>query len=82
MDEQGTLRDLVAFIARSLVDEPAAVEVRVREQDRALVVELRVAPADMGKVIGRGGRIARAMRAVVRASAVKSGTRVMLEIVQ
>jgi len=82
MDEQGTLRDLVAFIAKSLVDEPDAVEVRVREQDRALVVELRVAPGDMGKVIGRGGRIARAMRAVVRAAAVKSGTRVMLEILQ
>lgn len=77
-----TLRDLVAFIARSLVDEPDAVDVRVREQDRALIVELRVAPADMGKVIGRGGRIARAMRAVVRAAAVKSGTRVMLEILQ
>lgn len=82
MDGQGTLRDLVAFIARSLVDEPDAVEVRVREQDRTLVVELRVAPGDMGKVIGRGGRIARAMRAVVRAAAVKSGTRVMLEILQ
>lgn len=69
-------------MARSLVDEPDAVDVRVREQDRALIVELRVAPADMGKVIGRGGRIARAMRAVVRAAAVKSGTRVMLEILQ
>lgn len=82
MDDEGMLRDLVAFIARSVVDDPAAVDVTVREQDRAFIVELRVAPADMGKVIGRGGRIARAMRTVVRAAALKSGSRVMLEILQ
>ncbi len=52
----------------------------MREDDRALVVELRVAPGDMGKVIGRGGRIARAMRAVVRAAAIKSGRRILVEI--
>lgn len=80
MDE--ALGDLVAFIAKALVDDPAAVEVRVREDDRALVVELRVAPGDMGKVIGRGGRIARAMRAVVRAAAIKSERRILLEIIQ
>ena len=82
MDDEAALRDLVAFIAKSLVDDPAAVEVRVRGDDRALVVELRVAPGDMGKVIGRGGRIARAMRAVVRAAAIKSGRRVLVEILQ
>jgi predicted RNA-binding protein YlqC (UPF0109 family) len=82
MDDEGMLRDLVAFIARSVVDDPDAVDVQVREQDGAFIVELRVAPADMGKVIGRGGRIARAMRAVVRAAALKSGSRVMLEILQ
>ena len=82
MDDEGMLRDLVAFIARSVVDDPAAVDVTVREQDRAFIVELRVAPADMGKIIGRGGRIARAMRTVVRAAALKSGSRVMLEILQ
>lgn len=74
--------DLVAFITKSLVAEPDAVEVRVREEDRALVVEVRVAPGDMGKVIGRGGRIARAMRAVVKAAALRSGRRVLLEIMQ
>lgn len=82
MDDETALRDLVAFIAKSLVDDPAAVEVRVRGDDRALVVELRIAPGDMGKVIGRGGRIARAMRAVVRAAAIKSGRRVLVEILQ
>lgn len=82
MDDEGMLRDLVAFIARSVVDNPDAVDVQVREQDGAFIVELRVAPSDMGKVIGRGGRIARAMRAVVRAAALKSGSRVMLEILQ
>ncbi len=80
MDDEASLHDLVAFIAKALVEDPAAVEVRVREDDRALVVELRVAPGDMGKVIGRGGRIARAMRAVVKAAAFKSGRRILVEI--
>lgn len=76
------LRDLLAFIASSLVDDPGAVQVHLREEDRALVLELRVAPGDMGKVIGRGGRIVKAMRTVVKAAAVKSGRRVMVEILQ
>lgn len=74
------LRDLVGFLARRLVDEPAAVSVRAGPADAGLLIELRVAPPDMGKVIGRQGRIAKALRAVVRASAVRHGVRVMLDI--
>jgi len=75
------LRDLVEFLARSLVDEPAAVQVHAAAvAGGAVRIELRVAPPDMGKVIGRQGRIARALRAVVRAAAVRHGVRVALDI--
>jgi len=78
----GNLAALVAFIARGLVDDPAAVEVREVEDERGLRLELRVAPQDMGKVIGRQGRIVRAVRAVVKAAAVRTGRRVTMEIVR
>jgi len=74
------LGELVAFLARALVDDPAAVQVRARPGGGGLVIELRVAPGDMGKVIGRQGRIARALRSVVRAAAVRQGVRVLLDI--
>lgn len=76
------LRDLVEFVARSLVDDPAAVQVRtgVPAEGEGLLIELVVAPADMGKVIGRQGRIARALRSVVRAAAVRHRVRVVLDI--
>ncbi len=81
--EQGSgLRELVEFIARSLVDDPDAVRVTEVAADHGVVIELRVASADMGKVIGKQGRIARALRAVVKAAAIRSGTRVMVEILQ
>lgn len=76
------LRELVEFIIRSLVDDPAAVSVAEVGGDQGLVIEIRVAPADVGKVIGRQGRIARAIRSVVKAAAIRTGTRVMVEIVQ
>lgn len=76
------MRELVELIARSLVDDPDAVQVRVTEGDRGLVVELRVAPQDMGKVIGKQGRIAKALRTVVKAAAVRTGKRVTVEILQ
>jgi predicted RNA-binding protein YlqC (UPF0109 family) len=79
-DARTTLTQLVAFVVRTLVDEPDAVQVDVHEDAQGLLVELRVAPADMGKVIGRQGRIARALRQVVRAAAVRAGTRAMLDI--
>jgi predicted RNA-binding protein YlqC (UPF0109 family) len=79
-DARSTLSQLVTFVVRTLVDQPDAVRVEVREDSQGLLVELRVAPADMGKVIGRQGRIARALRQVVRAAAVRAGTRAMLDI--
>jgi predicted RNA-binding protein YlqC (UPF0109 family) len=72
--------ELLAYLARELVDEPDAVRVETEERDGALVLLLHVAPDDIGKVIGRGGRIARALRTVVRASAVREGRRVLVEI--
>lgn len=81
--EQGVnLAALVEFIARGLVDDPAAVEVREVEDERGVRLELRVAPQDMGKVIGRQGRIVRAVRAVVKAAALRTGRRVSMEIVR
>jgi predicted RNA-binding protein YlqC (UPF0109 family) len=74
--------DLLAYLARQLVDEPDAVSVQEVEREGAVVLELRVAQDDIGKVIGRQGRIARALRAVVRASGARSHRRVLLEIVE
>lgn len=76
------MKQLVEHIAKALVDYPEQVEVRQVEGECSITLELRVAPVDMGKVIGRQGRIARAMRTVVNAMALKENTRAMLEIVQ
>ena len=76
------VRDVLEYIARSLVDEPDAVEVTEVESDGALRLTLRVAPGDMGKVIGKGGRIARAIRAVVRAAGTRDGVSASVEIVE
>ena len=76
------MADLLAYLARQLVDNPDAVSVEEVEREGALVLELRVAKDDIGKVIGRQGRIARALRAVVRASGARSHRRVLLEIVE
>jgi predicted RNA-binding protein YlqC (UPF0109 family) len=73
--------ELLEYLARQLVDEPDAVSVEQAEVDDELVLRLYVAEADRGKVIGRQGRVARALRAVVRASAVRERRRVRLEIV-
>ena len=74
------MAELVEFLARQLVDEPDAVRVEREERDDALVLRLHVAPTDVGKVIGRQGRIVRALRAVVRAGGVRENRRVLLEI--
>ena len=74
------MKALVEFIARELVAHPEAVEVREVEDERGLRLELRVAPEDMGKVIGRQGRIARALRTVVKAASLRTGRRVTVEI--
>jgi len=72
--------ELLAYLARELVDDPEAVRVEEVERDGALVLVLHVAPDDVGKVIGRQGRIARALRTLVRASAVREGRRVLVDI--
>ena len=75
------MAELLAYLARALVDEPDAVRVEQAEEDGALVLRLHVAPDDVGKVIGRQGRVARALRTIVRAGAVRERRRVLLEIV-
>ncbi|HBY92525.1 MAG: KH domain-containing protein [Ardenticatenaceae bacterium] len=72
--------DLVRYIAENLVEDPGAVHVDVRERGRMVELRLRVAREDMGRVIGKGGRIANAMRSLVRVAALKQGQRVNLEI--
>ena len=74
------MAELLAYLARELVDEPDAVRVETEERDGVLVLVLHVAGDDVGKVIGRQGRIARALRTLVRASAVRDGRRVQVEI--
>jgi predicted RNA-binding protein YlqC (UPF0109 family) len=74
--------ELLAYLARELVDDPDSVRVETEDRDGALVLLLHVAPDDVGKVIGRGGRIVRALRTVIRASAVQEGRRVLIEIVE
>lgn len=76
------MAELIAEIARRLVDEPAAVRVTTEEREDAVVLLLHVAPGDIGKVIGRQGRIARALRTVARAGSVRAGKRVLLEIAE
>jgi predicted RNA-binding protein YlqC (UPF0109 family) len=72
--------ELLAYLARELVDDPEAVRVEAEERDGALILHLHVAADDVCKVIGRGGRIVRALRTVIRASAVREGRRVLIEI--
>ncbi|MEE1038511.1 MAG: KH domain-containing protein [Eubacterium sp.] len=74
--------ELVEVIAKSLVDDPEAVEVSSSIEKQTTIVKLRVAPEDMGKVIGKHGRIAKALRTVVKAAATKSNEKVVVEIVQ
>jgi predicted RNA-binding protein YlqC (UPF0109 family) len=75
------MAEMLEYLARQLVDEPDAVRVEPVEQNGELVLRLHVAEADRGKVIGRQGRIARALRAVVRAGAARERRHVRLEIV-
>ena len=76
------MAELLEWLARRLVDDPDAVRVEEIEREDATVLQLYVAPDDRGKVIGRAGRIARALRTIVRASAARSRRRVVLEIVE
>jgi predicted RNA-binding protein YlqC (UPF0109 family) len=76
------VEELVAYLARALVDHPDEVRVERTERDDAVVLRLRVATDDVGKVIGRQGRMIRALRTVVRAGGTKRGERMLLEIVE
>ncbi|MDQ3067377.1 MAG: KH domain-containing protein [Actinomycetota bacterium] len=76
------MAELLTWLAKQLVDDPDAVRVEVVEREDATVFELYVAPEDRGKVIGRQGRLARALRTIVRASATGSRRRVILDIVE
>jgi predicted RNA-binding protein YlqC (UPF0109 family) len=74
------MNELVEYLARQLVEKPDDVRVESEERDGALVLTLHVAPDDVGKVIGRQGRIARALRAIVRAGSARENRRILLEI--
>ena len=75
-----TMKELVEIIAKALVDNPDEVVVTETEKDKALVVNLKVAPSDMGKVIGRQGRIVKQIRILMRAVAQRKGKKVSVEI--
>ena len=76
------MEELVRFIAKNLVDEPDSVVVESREEGDTVVISLSVAPSDMGKVIGRQGRIAKAIRTVVKAASVREDKKYMVDIVE
>lgn len=74
------MKDLVEYIAKSLVDNPESVRVNEIDSSSAVILELQVADSDMGRVIGKGGRVVNAIRTVVQVAADKEGKRVTLEI--
>jgi hypothetical protein len=79
---EGSLKDVVETIAKILVDSPDEVAVNEIDREATIVLELRVAPQDLGKVIGKQGRTARAMRTLLRAAGMKVKKRFVLEIVE
>ena len=74
------MRELVEVIAKALVDHPDEVEVTERKEGKNIIIELRVAPSDMGKVIGKQGRIAKSIRSVVKAASTRDNIRVDVDI--
>ena len=76
------MKELVEVIAKALVDDPDSVVVTEREDKKATVLEVKVADSDMGKVIGKQGRIAKAIRSVVKAAAAKEDKKVIVDILQ
>jgi uncharacterized protein len=75
------VKELLEVLAKSVVDHPEDVRVSAVEGERSLILQLHVAPDDVGKVIGKQGRIAKAIRTIVRASAVKEGKKAIVEII-
>ncbi|HIV23095.1 MAG TPA: KH domain-containing protein [Candidatus Merdiplasma excrementigallinarum] len=76
------MKELVEVIAKSLVDNPEEVVVTEKDNGKSILVELKVAPTDMGKVIGKQGRIAKAIRSVVKAAASRDDKKVIVDILQ
>ena len=76
------MKDLIEYIAKSLVDRPESVVVKDTEGEKTTIIELRVAQEDLGKVIGKQGRTARAMRTILNAAGAKIGKRCVLEILE
>ncbi|HWQ75173.1 MAG TPA: KH domain-containing protein [Syntrophomonas sp.] len=76
------MKELVEYIARALVDNPDQVQVTEVDGDRSIIIELRVAPEDMGKVIGKQGKIAQSIRTLTKATAAKEGKKVTVEIMR
>lgn len=79
--QEADMKDLLEYLARALVDNPDGVEVTSVEGERSVILQLRVDPDDVGKVIGKKGRIAQAMRTLVKASATKEGRNAIVEII-
>ncbi len=75
------MKELVEILAKSLVDNPEEVQINEVIGEQSIILELKVAPEDMGKVIGKQGRIAKAIRTVVKAAAIKEDKRVIVEII-
>lgn len=75
------MKELIEYIAKSLVDHPEAVKVTQVEGEQSIILELQVAPDDMGKIIGKEGRIANAMRTLLKVAAARDGKRAVLEII-
>ncbi len=76
------IKELVDYIAKQLVDKPEEVVVKETQDDKSVLIELRVAPEDMGKVIGKQGKIAKSIRTLTKAAAAKEGKRVVVEILR
>ena len=75
------MKELLEILAKSLVDSPDSVKITEITGEQSIILELKVAPEDMGKVIGKQGRIAKAIRTVVKAAAIKENKRVVVEII-
>jgi uncharacterized protein len=76
------VKDLLEFVSGYLVDDPSQVKVEALEGQRAMILQLSVAPDDMGKIIGRNGRVAKALRTLIGAAAVRDGKSAIVEIIQ
>jgi hypothetical protein len=82
LNKEAKMREFVEYIVKKIVDDPDQVQVQEVKAERVILLEIRVAKEDMGKVIGKGGRVANALRTIVGAAAAKLKKRVMVEILE